>query len=132
MIDRRYSPKLKYADRDRVVTLALRVAELAVGERRLGHERAQPRVVGFVRKMQQLLVGDQHLSQISVQAADAKQVTSVEDQITTLLLARQLGAPAPDLRPVDFPSMPSDRPKPRLHLLASLAPVVLGVGLCLG
>jgi putative ABC transport system permease protein len=38
--------------------------------------------------VQQLLVGDSHLSQISVQAADAAQVGSVEDQITTLLLQR--------------------------------------------
>ena len=37
---------------------------------------------------QQLLVGDTHLSQISVQAADASKIAAVEADITTLLLAR--------------------------------------------
>jgi putative ABC transport system permease protein len=38
--------------------------------------------------VQQLLVGDTHLSQISVAAANANDITSVEDQISTLLLSR--------------------------------------------
>ncbi len=37
---------------------------------------------------QQLLVGDDHLSQISVQAANADQMTSVQQGVTDLLLAR--------------------------------------------
>jgi putative ABC transport system permease protein len=37
---------------------------------------------------QQLLVGDTHLSQISVQAASADVMSAVQDQITTLLLSR--------------------------------------------
>jgi ABC-type antimicrobial peptide transport system permease subunit len=38
--------------------------------------------------VQQLLVGDTHLSQISVQATNANDINSVEQQITALLLAR--------------------------------------------
>jgi putative ABC transport system permease protein len=38
--------------------------------------------------VQQLLAGDTHLSEISVQAASAKEITAVEEQITTLLLSR--------------------------------------------
>jgi len=38
--------------------------------------------------VQQLLVGDSHLSEISVEADSANDITSVEQQITTLLLSR--------------------------------------------
>lgn len=43
------------------VGVALRVAELAIGHRRLGDEGAQPRVVGLVGEVSELLVGDGEL-----------------------------------------------------------------------
>jgi putative ABC transport system permease protein len=74
--------------RIRINGIDFRVIGVTVAKGGSGFNNADDVVYVPLTAVQQLLVGDTHLSQISVQASNANDITSVEDQITTLLLAR--------------------------------------------
>jgi putative ABC transport system permease protein len=64
------------------------VAGVTVSKGGSGFNNTDDVIYAPLTTVQQLLVGDTHLSEISVQAASASQITAIEDQITTLLLSR--------------------------------------------
>ena len=74
--------------RVRVNGIDFRVVGVTVAKGGSGFNNQDDVIYVPLTAAQQLLVGDTHLSQISVQAADANQITAVEDQISTLLLTR--------------------------------------------
>ena len=74
--------------RVRINGIDFRVVGVTVAKGGSGFNNQDDQIYAPLTAVQQLLLGDNHLSQISVQAANANDITSVEDQITTLLLAR--------------------------------------------
>ena len=74
--------------RIRINGIDFRVIGVTVSKGGSGFNNTDDTIYVPLTAVQQLLVGDTHLSEISVQAATANDITSVETQITTLLLAR--------------------------------------------
>jgi putative ABC transport system permease protein len=74
--------------RVRVNGIDFRVVGITVSKGGSGFNNQDDIVYAPLTTVQQLLVGDTHLSQISVQASNANDIASVEAQITTVLLAR--------------------------------------------
>ena len=74
--------------RIRINGIDFRVVGVTVAKGGSGFNNQDDQVYVPLTTAQQLLVGDTHLSQISVQATNANDIASVEQQITTLLLAR--------------------------------------------
>jgi putative ABC transport system permease protein len=74
--------------RVRINGIDFRVIGVTAAKGGSGFNNQDDTIYAPLTTVQQLLVGDSHLSQISVQAANANDMTSVQDQITTLLLAR--------------------------------------------
>ena len=74
--------------RIRVNGIDFRVVGITVSKGGSGFNNQDDIIYAPLTAVQQLLAGDTHLSEISVQAASASQVTAVEDGITTLLLSR--------------------------------------------
>jgi putative ABC transport system permease protein len=74
--------------RVRINGIDFRVVGVTVAKGGSGFNNQDDVVIVPLTAIQQLLVGDTHLSQISVQASSANDISSVEQQITTLLLAR--------------------------------------------
>jgi putative ABC transport system permease protein len=74
--------------RVRINGIDFRVIGVTVAKGGSGFNNQDDIIYAPLTTVQQLLVGDSHLSQISVQAANANDMTSVQDQITTLLLSR--------------------------------------------
>jgi putative ABC transport system permease protein len=74
--------------RIRVNGIDFRVIGVTVSKGGSGFNNQDDVVFAPLTTVQQLLVGDTHLSGITVQASNAKDIASAEQQITTLLLAR--------------------------------------------
>jgi len=74
--------------RVRINGIDFRVVGVTVSKGGTGFNNQDDQIYVPLTSQQQLLVGDTHLSQISVQAATANDIASVEQQITTLLLSR--------------------------------------------
>ncbi|MDR3686902.1 MAG: ABC transporter permease [Coriobacteriia bacterium] len=74
--------------RVRINGIDFRIIGITVAKGGSGFNNQDDVVYAPLTTVQQLLVGDPHLSQISVQAANANDVAAVEAQITTLLLSR--------------------------------------------
>jgi putative ABC transport system permease protein len=74
--------------RVRINGIDFRVVGVTVAKGGSGFNNQDDVVYVPLTAAQQLLVGDTHLSQISVQAASAEVMSAVQDQITTLLLSR--------------------------------------------
>ncbi|HEY5541511.1 MAG TPA: ABC transporter permease [Coriobacteriia bacterium] len=74
--------------RIRINGIDFRVIGVTVAKGGSGFNNQDDMVYAPLTAVQQLLVGDTHLSQISVQATNANDIASVEAQITTLLLSR--------------------------------------------
>ena len=74
--------------RIRVNGIDFRVAGVTVSKGGSGFNNTDDMIYVPLTAVQQLLAGDTHLSEISVQAASASQITAIEDQITTVLLSR--------------------------------------------
>jgi len=74
--------------RVRINGIDFRVIGVTVSKGGSGFNNTDDTIYAPLTAVQQLLVGDSHLSEISVQASSADDITSVEAQITTLLLSR--------------------------------------------
>lgn len=74
--------------RVRINGIDFRVIGVTVSKGGSGFNNQDDVIYAPLSAVQSLLVGDQHLSQISVEAASAKDITTVEQQITSLLLQR--------------------------------------------
>jgi putative ABC transport system permease protein len=74
--------------RIRINGIDFRVVGVTVAKGGSGFNNQDDVIYAPLTAVQQLLVGDTHLSQISVQAADASKIAAVEAEITTLLLQR--------------------------------------------
>ena len=74
--------------RIRINGIDFRVVGVTVAKGGSGFNNQDDIIYAPLTAVQQLLVGDTHLSQISVQAADASKIAAVEAEITTLLLQR--------------------------------------------
>jgi putative ABC transport system permease protein len=74
--------------RVRINGIDFRVVGVTVAKGGSGFNNQDDVIIVPLSAVQQLLVGDSHLSQISVQASNANDIASVEQQITTLLLSR--------------------------------------------
>jgi putative ABC transport system permease protein len=74
--------------RVRINGIEFRVVGVTVSKGGSGFNNQDDVIYVPLTAAQQLLVGDTHLSQISVQAASAEVIATVQDQMTTLLLAR--------------------------------------------
>jgi putative ABC transport system permease protein len=74
--------------RVRVNGIDFRVIGVTVSKGGSGFNNQDDIIYTPLTAVQQLLAGDSHLSQISVQAATADDMASVQQQITTLLLSR--------------------------------------------
>ena len=74
--------------RVRVNGIDFRVVGVTVSKGGSGFNNQDDVIYTPLTAVQQLLAGDSHLSQISVQASSANDIASVEQQISTLLLSR--------------------------------------------
>ena len=74
--------------RIRINGIDFRVVGVTVSKGGSGFNNTDDMIYVPLTAVQQLLAGDSHLSEISVQAASASQITAIEDQITTSLLSR--------------------------------------------
>jgi putative ABC transport system permease protein len=74
--------------RIRVNGIDFRVVGVTVSKGGSGFNNQDDVIYVPLTAAQQLLVGDTHLSQISIQAASAEQIATVQADVTTLLLAR--------------------------------------------
>jgi len=74
--------------RVRINGIDFRVIGVTVSKGGSGFNNADDVIYVPLSAVQTLLVGDTHLSEISISASSANDITSVENQITTLLLSR--------------------------------------------
>jgi putative ABC transport system permease protein len=74
--------------RVRINGIDFRVVGVTVSKGGTGFNNQDDVIIVPLTAVQQLLVGDTHLSQISVQASSANDINAIEQQITTLLLSR--------------------------------------------
>ena len=74
--------------RVRVNGIDFRVVGVTVAKGGSGFNNQDDVIYAPLTSVQQLLAGDTHLSEITVQAASSKDIATVEAQITTLLLSR--------------------------------------------